>query len=84
VSHAWDYSLISLPLYSINNSLKDMAFRKSFRSARRSFSGAGAKVKKQLSSARRTAGKHRKKAATLTTVLLVVGGYFAYDKLLKK
>lgn len=61
-----------------------MAYRTSFRSSRRRFSGVGSKVKKQLSSARRTAGKHRKKAATLTTVLMVVGGYFAYDKFLKK
>lgn len=61
-----------------------MAFRRSIRRARRSFSNGGFKVKKQLTSARRTASKHRRKAGTLMTVVMAIGGFLVYDKFLKK
>ncbi|QNK64246.1 hypothetical protein H7F33_07115 [Pedobacter sp. PAMC26386] len=63
---------------------KIMAFRRSIRRARRSFSAGGFKVKKQLTSARRTASRHRKKAGTLTTIIMAIGGFLVYDKFIKK
>lgn len=55
-----------------------------FNSFKRGFRKASYGVSRKLKSARRTATKHRKKAKTLTTILMLGGAYLAYDKLIKK
>ncbi|PRY50380.1 hypothetical protein B0I27_109103 [Arcticibacter pallidicorallinus] len=61
-----------------------MAFRRSYRKFRSRFSGGTSKVKKQLSRAKRYASNNKKKAATMTTIVMALGAYVAYDKFIKK
>ena len=54
------------------------------RSFRKSFRSFGSGMGKKLQRARSAARNNKKKAATLTTVALALGGFLVYEKFIKK